>query len=222
MWDFTSRQKFAAFVLLSALAVGGIVLIVKGTVNSPVVVYSHPATASLIDTGSSGKESTSGGEDSPLHATVREEAEETEELVVHVCGAVKNPGVYTLPKGARIADAVNLAGGLEDSAMEEAVNMAMKVEDSMQINIPHISSVPVSIEASVTIPDSASQMGKVNLNTATLSQLESLPGIGPALAERILEFRAAYGKFDRPEDLLNVSGIGEKKYAAIKDLVTVF
>jgi len=64
-------------------------------------------------------------------------------LVVHVCGAVKNPGVYTLPQNARVADAVRLAGGLDDSAMEEAVNMAMRLTDSMQIYIPGISSSPV-------------------------------------------------------------------------------
>ena len=147
--------------------------------------------------------------------------EESEDLVVHVCGAVKNPGVYTLPKDARVADAVDLAGGLEDSAVEEAVNMAMRLRDSMQINIPRVSSSSVPATGEANVVDYASGSGKININTATASQLKELPGIGPALAERILEFRIAGGRFEQPEDLMKISGIGEKKYADLKNLVTV-
>ncbi|NLJ60059.1 MAG: ComEA family DNA-binding protein [Firmicutes bacterium] len=221
MWDFTGRQKLTACILLLAVAVGGIVLLARRAMSPPVVVYPGPVSANMSGAESVGQSTTGDGNRGSEDERSPKLEEEPEDLVVHVCGAVKNPGVYTLPQNARVADAVRLAGGLDDSAMEEAVNMAMRLTDSMQIYIPGISSSPVFTADGMHIAAGASDPGKVNINTATASQLQELPGIGQTLAERILEFRTANGRFERPEDLMRVSGIGEKKYRDLKDSITV-
>lgn len=222
MWDFTRRQKLAACVLVLALAAGGIILLAKRTISPPVIIYPHPVSANAGDAGSRGQSTGSDGDSNPEREIIHKPEEEPEDLVVHVCGAVKNPGVYTLPKDARVADAVDLAGGLEDSAVEEAVNMAMRLRDSMQINIPRVSSSPVPATGEAHVAAGAFRSGKININTATASQLQELPGIGPTLAERILEFRTAGGRFEQPEDLMKISGIGEKKYSDLKNLIAVY
>ena len=222
MWDFTRRQKLAGCVLLLAPGAGGIILLARRTISPPVIVYPHPVSANVSDVGNRGRSPGSDGDSNPAREIIDKPEEESEDLVVHVCGAVKNPGVYTLPKDARVADAVDLAGGLEDSAVEEAVNMAMRLRDSMQINIPRVSSSPVPATGEAHVAAGTSRSGKTNINTATASQLRELPGIGPTLAERILEFRTAGGRFEQPEDLMKISGIGEKKYADLKNLITVY
>lgn len=222
MWDFTRRQKLAACVLLLALAAGGIILLARPAMSRPVIVYPHSVSANISNIGTRGESTESHGASDRECEVTGEPGEESEDLVVHVCGAVRNPGVYTLPKDARVADAVDLAGGLDESAVEEAVNMAMRLRDSMQINIPRASSSPEPAIGEAHVAMGASRSGKININTATRSQLQELPGIGRALAERILEFRTAGGRFEQPEDLMKVSGIGEKKFADLKDLVTVY
>lgn len=212
MRDFTERQRLAAYVLLSALLVGGIMLLGKRTGRSPIVVYPGP----VVD-------------HDPQPGAEPELPKEPEAIVVHVCGAVKNPGVYSVPEDARIADAVRLAGGLLDTAAEESVNMAMRLSDSMQVYIPELpsSSEPVPLSSETTNAKAGTFVGtgtagKVNINTATLSELRTLPGIGPALAQRIVEFRTAQGPFERPEDIMKVSGIGEKKYQDLKNSIMVY
>jgi len=216
MWAFTERQRLAACVLILAFAAGGIILVARRATSPPVVVYPHPVAENVSGIESVGQ-STGGEPDADS-----EPEEKPGELVVHVCGAVKNPGIYTLTKDARVADAVGLAGGLADEAIEEAVNMAMKLTDSMQIYIPGTSHQSVAAIENMSVAARTSDTGKVNINTATASQLRELPGIGPALAERIIDYRTSAGKFERVEDLMKVSGIGEKKYADLKSLVTVY
>jgi competence protein ComEA len=222
MWNFTERQRLAAATLLLALAVGGIVLLARRAMSPPIVVYPGPVArdvggAESVDQNTRDDQAT----DSKREASPVSE-EEYEDVVVHVCGAVKNPGIYTLRKDARIADAVRLAGGLADSGVEEAVNMAMRLTDSMQVYIPDVSSSSGPTASGIAIGSGAARSGLVNINTATLSQLRELPGIGPALAERIVEWRTVNGRFEQPEDLMKVSGIGEKKYADLKSLITVY
>lgn len=222
MWDFTSKQKLAACALLLALTAGGIILLARQVMSPPIIVYPSAVSANVSSERSIDESIGSDGDTNRERETARKSEEESEDLVVHVCGAVKNPGVYTLEKEARIADAVRLAGGLSDSAVEEAVNMAMRLRDSMQIYIPCISSSSVPDAGKAHVTPGGSDFGKININTATRSQLRELPGIGQALAERILEFRTAGGRFERPEDLMKISGIGEKKYADLENSVTVY
>lgn len=143
------------------------------------------------------------------------------ELLVHVLGAVANPGLMTLAPGARVLDAVAAAGGLTDDADLSTVNLARPVSDGEQLAVPRIGEpLPASPAAG---PGSGPGAGAstVNLNTATQADLETLPRIGPALAARILDWRTANGRFASPSDLLAVTGIGEKLFDGLKDRVTV-
>jgi competence protein ComEA len=149
-------------------------------------------------------------------------------VVVHVSGAVASPGVQTLPGDARVDDAVQAAGGPRSSARTDQLNLARPLRDGEQIHVPSASEVAVSAAGAGgtggagTVGGSApGGAGLINLNRATAAELEELPGIGPVLAERIMAFREANGGFRSVEDLQRVSGIGEKTFAALKDLVTV-
>ena len=131
---------------------------------------------------------------------------------VHVVGQVKNPGLYELPAGARILDAVSAAGGFTPAADQADLNLAQVVEDGQQIVVAAQGAVPAAGGASA----GATAGGTIDLNTADATALETLDGIGPALAQRILAYRAAHGGFRTVNDLQNVTGIGPKKFAAIK------
>ncbi|MFT4052387.1 MAG: ComEA family DNA-binding protein [Microbacterium sp.] len=137
-------------------------------------------------------------------------------LYVHVYGAVVAPGLYRLDEGARVMDVIAAAGGLTPDADDTAVNLARRLTDGEQLRIP------VAGEASAPATDAgAASDGRVNLNTADATALDTLPGIGPAIAERIIQWREDNGAFTSVDDLLSVSGIGEKTLAALRDLVTV-
>jgi competence protein ComEA len=131
---------------------------------------------------------------------------------VHVVGAVRVPGVYELPAGDRVIDAIAAAGGFTAAADQGQVNLARVIADGEQLVVPKKGQVPTSPGATGT--------GKVDINTADLTALETLDGIGPALAQRILDYRESKGGFSAVTDLRNIAGIGDKKFAAIKDHVT--
>ena len=139
-------------------------------------------------------------------------------LRVHVTGAVETPGVYDLPPGSIAADAIEAAGGTSASADVGNLNLARVLRDGDQVNVPE---VPPTRDPRVTSePAAPAATGeRLNVNTATLEQLQALPGIGPALAQRILDYRTANGPFATVDALLNVSGIGPAKLDAIRELV---
>lgn len=143
-------------------------------------------------------------------------------LYVHVGGAVQRPGLYRLSDGARVDDAVRAAGGMLEDADLDALNLAARVKDGDKVLVPSRSG---TAEGSDGGPPNASggatQGGLVNLNTATIADLETLPGIGPAIAQRIIDFRESNGGFRKVEDLLEVSGIGPKTFEELRDHVTV-
>lgn len=143
-------------------------------------------------------------------------------IVVAVTGRVHHPGLVTLPSGARVADAIAAAGGALPNTDLSFVNLARKVSDGELIVIgvepsPGVAADPTGGDA----PASGAGAGPVDINTAGLAQLQTLPGIGPALAQRILDYRTQHGPFRSADDLQNVSGIGPSKYDEIKALVTV-
>lgn len=136
-------------------------------------------------------------------------------VVVHVSGAVAEPGVRTLSGDSRVDDAVMAAGGATRAARTDQLNLARPLRDGEQIHVPTAS------EAAVAVTGGSGPAGLVNLNRATVAELEELPGVGPVLAERIITHRETQGGFRNVADLQQVSGIGEKTFADLEDLVTV-
>lgn len=138
-------------------------------------------------------------------------------VVVHVDGAVAAPGVYELVAGARASDAVEAAGGLTAEADTTGINLAAPVADGEKVQVPVRGEVATAGDGSAREPGT----GLVNLNTADVGELDELPGVGEATARAIVEDREANGPFSTPEDLMRVSGIGEKKFARLEGMVCV-
>lgn len=139
-------------------------------------------------------------------------------IVVHVVGAVQNPGVYHLPAGSRVYQALAQAGGEIEGADMERINLAQPLVDGQQVYLP----LQGAAGAGEPQPMGGVASGKVNINTADKDELENLPGIGAVKAQSIINYRQQHGPFQRAEDLLEVSGIGDKTLADIKELITVW
>lgn len=149
-------------------------------------------------------------------------------LTVHVVGEVASPGVVEVPPGTRVGDAIAAAGGATDQAVLDAVNLARVVVDGEQIVVPDeegAATVPAPLQAGAgSTPNSAGGTPAavpINLNAADLASLETLPGIGPALAQRILDWRHTHGSFQSVDQLLEVPGVGEKIFAGLEPQVTL-
>lgn len=139
-------------------------------------------------------------------------------VTVHVVGEVRHPGVYDLQSGSRAIDAIDAAGGLLGAADQSAVNLARVVADGEQIAVPRQGERGAAGEAGNT--SAGVRSGKIDLNAATEAELDTLPGVGPATAAKIVSDRKENGPFRTVEDLLRVPGIGPSKFDALKDLVT--
>ncbi len=149
-----------------------------------------------------------------------------ESLKVHVTGAVRRPGVYTLPLGSRVVDALQAAGGARADAALEAVNLAQPLEDGQRLWIPSreesaLTPDPDNLISSDDSPSEVPTPFKLNLNQASAEALETLPGIGPVLAQRIVAYREEHGPFQTVEDLLEVKGIGPVLLEKIRPYVYV-
>jgi competence protein ComEA len=144
------------------------------------------------------------------------------ELVVAVAGKVRKPGLVRLPPGARVADAIEAAGGVLPGTDMATVNLARKVADGelIVVGVP-APAAPAGDGAAGPAGPAGAAGGKVNLNTATLAQLDTLPGVGEVLAQRILDYRTSHGGFRSVSDLRQVDGIGDSRFEQLKDLVTV-
>lgn len=142
------------------------------------------------------------------------------ELVVDVRGAVARPGVYHLAQGARVCDLLAAAGGPAANADLAAVNPAARLQDGQQVIVPR-EGEPVGGGVPSSGAAGAPSAGPVNLNTATPEQLDTLPGVGPATAQKIVDYRARNGGFRSIEDLKNVPGIGDARFETLRELVTV-
>lgn len=154
---------------------------------------------------------------SPLLSAVPDDGGGERRIYVHVLGAVVRPGLYLLDDGARVAEALAVAGGTLPGAELRGVNLARRVGDGEQIVVPaagEIGPAPAS-------GGSGSPAGPIDLNTADAAALEELPRIGPALAQRIIEWRESNGRFTSVDDLLGVPGIGDKMLAGLRDRVRV-
>lgn len=146
-------------------------------------------------------------------------------ITVYVNGAVAHPGVYTLPDGSRVVQALDAAGGLTDAADADGLNQARPLRDGEQVYVPARGTPPPPLvgSASGAAPSSkaTAPAARINLNTASKEELDTLPGVGAVLAERIIQYREKNGPFQRPEDLKKVPGFGGTKlYEGLKDRIT--
>lgn len=160
-----------------------------------------------------------------------------EKIIIYIAGAIKNEGVYELDENSRIADCIEKAGGLTEDANLQDINLAYMLEDGMKIYIPKNSESNNhdNTESNATIENdkrektvknienknSKTQNVKININTATQTELETLPGIGSSTALKIINYRKENGKFKSIEDIKNVNGIGDSKYNKIKDMIKI-
>ena len=210
------------------LAYAAVAIVVLAVGVRYLLAQHSPAGASgqgvvLTQSGAAGSSglpaSTSGGQSPGAAAPASPSA--APELVVDVCGAVARPGVYHLPDGARVCDLITAAGGAAPGAEMAGVNLAAKLADGQQVVVPKKGQAAVAGGAGSASSGAAGSAAPVNLNTASLEQLDALPGVGPSTAQKIIDYRTANGSFHSVDDLKNVSGIGDAKFQALKDLVTV-
>lgn len=164
------------------------------------------------------------GEPAPSPArpamVVRAEKATVRMLTVHVVGAVRRPGLYRLPDGSRVDDAVRRAGGAKPRAELALVNLAAPVADGQQVVVPVRSAASNSAPAGAALPGGAESPGRtVHLNSATLEELDTLPGVGPVTAQKILDYRTANGAFRSVDELDAVPGIGPARLAELRPLV---
>ena len=151
----------------------------------------------------------------------KEEPVEQDLITVDVKGAVKAPGIYDLPVGSRVNDAVQKAGGLTEQADSKSLNLAQKVSDEALVYVPTKGEESASQQAGSGAPSSTSKDKKVNLNKASLEELKQVKGLGGKRAQDIIDHREANGKFKSVDELKKVSGIGAKTIEKLKDYVTV-
>lgn len=230
---FMSREEaLCVYVLTGLLIVGSIALLwVNRPMRTPgppggVPVEGAPGPDEVVvETGDVG--GVTEGEPTPgtgaAATDAAPDARAQRRVVVHVSGAVKNPGVYRLNEGDRVNDAVTAAGGPSPDAFVDAINLAARLEDGQRVYVP--TKQEVAGGGPVGGPPGAAWgpglSGKVNINSAGKEQLEALPGIGPGLAAAIIEYRQRNGGFRAIEDLMKVGGIGPKTLARLRPLVTV-
>ena len=162
-----------------------------------------------------------------------EKNEQTEEkIIVYITGAIKNEGIYEMEENSRIANIIEKAGGLTEEANIENINLAYLLEDGMKIYIPKkdekTNEIKEDTNTYTSKENSTSEVlkntnknEKININTATQTELETLPGIGPTTALRIIEYRKENGKFRNIEDIKKINGIGDNKFSKIKDLIKI-
>ena len=153
--------------------------------------------------------------------------EDLETIMVHIDGEVVTPGIISLKAGSRIADAIQACGGTTDISDISKINLAYELKDGQKVYIPSIYDVEdveyIQNDAgnNVIIPDASSSSALVNINSATQAELETLPGIGPSTAAKIIDYRNKNGDFKNIEDIMDVSGIGESKFNNIKDYICI-
>ena len=154
-----------------------------------------------------------------LDAATTEHVEPLRKVTVYVSGEVRKPGLVTLDEDKRVADAVNAAGGVIETADVDHINMAAHLEDGMHVRVPM--RLRDAGEKGATASPGRQTDGKINLNTATEKELQELPGIGPAMSARIVEYRESKGAFQSIDDIKKVRGIGASKFEKLKDRVTL-
>lgn len=217
MQEFIKEKK----VLL--IVVGIILLIIVGAILF--YFYQSNDKIVMIDSEKNQKSSTNeeiamGKEEPEEASTIEKEA--PQEIMVHIAGQVKNPGVVILKEGARLIEAIEEVGGSTPEAQLDAVNLAKKLVDEEKVYIPKKGEIPQEEMPLSTNQGTQSQKDdKININTATQEELKSLPGIGDAVSANIIEYRESNGGFKSIEEIKEVNRIGDKVFSDIKDKIKI-
>ncbi|HAJ33882.1 MAG TPA: hypothetical protein DCK79_11095 [Candidatus Atribacteria bacterium] len=212
MFNLSNQEKITIILLLIVIIIGGGIVLYKNINSEDNFTINRASDIS---------------ENKPAAMQI-----EIPPVIIHITGAVKNPGVYQLKSTDRIVDAVKIAGGVTEEANLDLINLAALLKDGQKIIVPYKIYNENGEEINKNIDNNAEVMyssssssgsisGEININTANTSMLQSLPGIGPVLSERIIEYRNQNGFFGVIDDIKNVSGIGEKKFEGIKDIICV-
>ncbi len=206
------EYKIIVICAVLGLALGGFFLL-KPTSQTPVKETNLQAEVVAVS-----KETSTEKE---VKKEEKDESPEQDLITVDVKGAVKSPGIYDLPLGSRVHDAVQKAGGLTEEADSKSLNLAQKVSDEALVYVPTKGEEAVSQQAASGTTPSTSKEKKVNLNKASLEELKQVKGLGGKRAQDIIDHREANGKFKSVDELKKVSGIGAKTIEKLKDYVTV-
>lgn len=232
------KKIIISVILLIILAIGFVIYILAGNSND----YStlDLENDALVDSGKNVESEQENSMQSADNTNVTDDdndidntnqvTEEVVEIAVHITGEVKKQGLIYLKEGSRVADAIEKAGGETENADLSQINLAYVLQDGQKIYVPNKNE---KISQYITgnsgnndteennTSNSSKEDSKVNINTANQSELDSLPGIGPSIAQKIIDYREENGNFKTIEELQNVKGIGDAKYEEIKDRVTV-
>jgi competence protein ComEA len=232
MFNLTPQERNVILFILAVILIG---------VGVKMYRTSHPSSAVVVPT----ENQRVFVPKSPYRNTFSQNSisDSTSVLVIHIAGAVNKPGVYDLPHGTRILNAVQIAGDTTGNADISQINYAEPLHDGEKITIPFLpipnngtpgsgnnvmpNPAPQQIATSEINGKSGSKSKagygtKININTAGLSELEEIPGVGPATAQAILNYRTTHGRFNQIEDIRHIKGIGVKKFESMRDVITVY
>jgi len=214
MFNLSNQEKITIILLLIVVIIGGGIVLYKNINSEDSFTINRDSDIS---------------ENKPAAVQI-----EIPPVIIHITGAVKSPGVYQLKSTDRIVDAVKIAGGATEEANLDLINLAALLKDGQKIIVPskiynengeeiskNIVNNAEAMYSSSSSSSSDSISGEININTANATMLQALPGIGPVLSERIIEYRNQNGFFGVIDDIKDVSGIAEKKFEGIKDLICV-
>ena len=208
-------KKIIVFWFILLISVGGLLIKDRYISKNDIYVLSGQNCENTTDNNSKIKNAE---EEKNLKVT-------NKEITVYISGAVNNPGIVTLNSGERLATAVDKVGGTTEKADLNKVNLAIKIEDEMHYIIPEIGEeinyTSENIKDDIVSKDTTNNSAKININTATIEELDTLPGVGEATANKILNHRKENGNFKSIEEIKNVNGIGDKKFENIRELISV-
>lgn len=215
--DFFKKDNLSYIIIFALLLVIGYQYYDSRDVDENSYYLSLDTSDKKVNTLLSSKDS-----DFEIEKSEKEE-EENNEVMVHISGAVNNPGIVKLDSSKRIVDALELAGGARDDADLDRINLAAKVHDEEKIYIPKIGEENIDTISPLIsgTSESGNSSGKININTADLSELQKIPGVGEKTAQKILDYRSN-SSFSSIEDIKNVPGIGDKKFEAMKDYISTY
>lgn len=215
-----NNEKYVKLAVIALVVITALVFFgTKGEKEEISLIQDGESTVQIEATAETGLSEDELAQD---EAATQIETENTIKLVVDIDGAVKNPGIYEVDEGTRLYEVIEMAGGLSEDADTTLINQAEVLYDGEKVLLPTVVESSGDSDGSGTGASAGiTADGRININVADSTILQEIPGVGPATAEKIIAYRDANGRFKSIEEIKNVSGIGEKTFEKIKDLITV-